>query len=181
MYLDKNTLPSMEDFSQFERMFTEYAKETAQTACLFPKLSMPKLRDAHYAWRDDLSRVGERESRLQGGLDHFKQCGHLTYWLRRIAPVIEYCDLAALWEEPDELYPDEVTMRELLRKYGGEYLSFDFGLQICQFYELERIDRATSGKEPAITMDYLNDICHMFKFKNVSPHAIHLIFKSLFL
>lgn len=181
MEVDVDTLPSMEDFDRFRATFEEFAKATCLGACLFPTISLPRLRDAHHAWRDDLSRVEARESNLSAGLDHFKQCGHLTYWLRRCGPVVEFEDIAALWEEAGGLYKDEEELRDLLRKYGNEYMAFDIGLQICQYYELERTDGKGLENPPIITLEYLIDLCHFLKFKHVSPHSIYLIFRSLLL
>jgi hypothetical protein len=80
----------------------------------------------------------------------------------------------------NDLYPDEDHRREFLRRYGEEYLAFDFGLQICTWYELEKIG-ATRMQPPILSEDFLIDLCHMLKFKHVSPHAMYLIYKSILL
>lgn len=103
MEFNADILPSMAKYARFEEVFVAFAKEIARKACLFPRFSRPRLYTAHYAWRDDLSRVEQRENNLGQGLDHFKQCGHLAYWLRRSSPIVEFEDVAALWEEPGEL------------------------------------------------------------------------------
>lgn len=180
MYIDGATLPSLVDLNKFKETFSEYVKEIADRALLFPKICSMRLYTAHYAWRDDIRRVGDREENLTQGLDHFKQCGHLTYWIRRTSPVIEYIDRATLFESADDLYEDENALRELLSNYGNEYFALDFGLMICRYYEEERLDKQKDKISLSISTDFLIDICHMLKFKNVSPHAIYLIYKSLF-
>ena len=148
MEFDSNILTSMVEYERFEEVFIAFVKETAGKACLFPRCSKPRLYTAHYAWCDDLSRVRDRENNLGEGLDHFKQCGHLAYWLRRSSPVVEYDGLAALWEKPGELYPNEIELRDCLYSYGDQFLAFDLGFQICQYYEYERMGQIEEATFP---------------------------------
>jgi len=178
MQIDGNTLLSMAEFEVFKEKFIAHAKDFARGACLRPIFSLPRLRDAHYAWRDDLSRLTQHEKNLGGGLDHFKQCAHLAYWLRRLYPIADYEDIAAAVGEVDDLYPDEQKRRNFIVKYGSEYLAFDFGFQICSYYALERTDNPMTAA-PELSTEYLVDVCHMLKFKHVSPHSMYLIYKSL--
>ncbi|MEI9930702.1 MAG: hypothetical protein WDM89_09160 [Rhizomicrobium sp.] len=154
--------------------------EFTRPALLSPKFSPARLRDAHYAWRLDIKRVEATEPNLGDGLDHFKQSAHLAYWLRRKSPIVDYHDWAAEIEDLNDLYPDEVERRDLLLRYGEEYLAFDFGLKICTYYELERLDNPRSSV-PKLSKEYIFDVCHMLKFKHVSPHAMYLIYKSILL
>jgi hypothetical protein len=181
MLIQPNILPSIRtDLGNFESVFADYAKETAVGALLIPILSAPRISDAHHAWIDDLKRIEEREVNLGDGLDHFKQCGHLAYWLRRFAPVVDYQDIAKQYTGED-LYANERELRKLLEEYGTEYIAFDLGFQICEYYERERVDRKASVRDIPVDMEYLTTVCHMLKFKHVSPHAIFLIYKSLFI
>jgi hypothetical protein len=180
MLIDQGTLPSFEDFDAFEVAFLGYAKETALDGLLSPVLSKRRLFDAHYAWLDDIKRVANHEPQIDAELDHFKQCGHLAYWLRRQAPVIDLVDIVEAYGEEGGLYAEEEEQRSILEKYSGEYLAFDFGLQICHFYESERLDRE-ERREPRIDLEYLMTVCNFMKFKHVSPHSLFLIYKSLFL
>lgn len=170
----------MAEFISFKATFEIHALEEATKALFSPLFSAARLRDAHTAWRDDLLRLEEREKNLTDGADHFKQCANLAYWLRRMSPVIDYRDLAAAAEGVDDLYPDEVLRREFMTRYGTEFLAFDFGFKICAYYELERLDNPREDV-PFLSQEYLTDVCHMMKFKHVSPHALFLIYKSLFL
>jgi hypothetical protein len=180
MIIDSKTLPSMAVFADFKSNFEAHVKLEVARALLSPVLSLPRLHDAHYAWRDDMLRLEERETKLTEGPDHFKQCANLAYWLRRMSPIVEYHDLAALVEGTDDLYPDEIERREILSKYGTEFLAFDFGFKICQYYELEKIVTPKTSA-PKLSKDYIIDVCHMMKFKHVSPHSMFLIYRSLFI
>lgn len=179
MRVDSNTLPSMAAFDKFKEQFENHVKTEVIKAILIPVLSEPRLMDAHYAWQEDVARLVDREKNLTDGADHFKQCANLAYWLRRMAPVIEYRDIAAEIEGCEDLYEDEKERRKLLRNYGAEFLAFDFGFKICQYYELEKLD-SPRPFAPSISGEYLIDVCHMMKFKHVSPHSMFLVFKSLF-
>jgi len=82
-----------------------------------------------------------------------------------------------------ELVP--ITKKEILDHrrrlfaYSNEYIAFDYGFRLCKTYELLRTNRHDTGFSPNV--DYVDTICYFLKFKNVSPHAIFLIFKSLLL
>lgn len=162
-------------------VFEAHVVEFTRPALLSPIFSEARLRDAHRAWLADLARIRGAEPNLkEAGLDHFKQCAHLAYWLRRKSPIVDYEDWAAKVEGLGDLYSDEVQRRDLLRRYGEEFLAFDFGYKICLYYEMERLENPRS-EPPALTLTHLIDICHMLKFKNVSPHALYLIYKSIFM
>ena len=160
------------------RLLPKSAKLEASRGLLAPVMSETRLADAHYAWRDDISRLEGRERHLVDGADHFKQCANLAYWLRRMSPVIEYKDLSVLVEGGEDMFPDERDRRDIFSKYGMEFLAFDFGFKICQYYELEKLD-SPRPYSPALSGEYLVDVCHMMKFKHVSPHAMFLVYKSI--
>src|SRR5665648_438414 len=99
MEINENTLPSMADFGQFEFIYCNYVKFAYGKALLEPRFSAYRLRDAYHAWRKDLERVTAREDHIEAELDHYKQSAHLSYWLRRCAPVVECENLSELYEE----------------------------------------------------------------------------------
>jgi len=164
--------------SVFHTYFQNYAKEVFFLAKLFPVVSEQRTNDAHAAWCMDIDRVGVNE-RLQDGLDHFKRCGHLAYWLRRSSPVVDAEDIAGMltYAGGSTVTPEEQGFRDLLFEYGNEYLAFDFALQFSLFYERDGASPRAHGLN--ITQDYIRTVCHFLKFKNVSPHALFLIYKSL--
>lgn len=139
--------------------------------------------EAHGAWVNDLTRVGSYEPQLKDGLDHFKQCGHLAFWLRRLGPIID-ADDTTLNLGDAEGYPlsdDEKAFRKLLLGYRNEYLAFDYAFQICLYYEIGQEGGSARASNLHLSREYYQTICQFMKFKNVSPHAMHLILKSLFL
>jgi hypothetical protein len=133
--------------------------------------------EAHTQWRGDLERISEFE--LNDGIpDHFKQAGHLAYWLRRCKPIYELNE--------NKSYPPAGTKedvdfttdgQELLLKYANEYLAFSLGYHICL---LHTITDEKEAKEFRIDKNYLEIVCQFLRNKNVSPHALYLIYRSLF-
>lgn len=183
MRIEKGHLNAILDCDEFVRKFCEYAGGTLATCRLFPHVSKPRVIEAHGAWKNDLTRVGDHEPNLEDGLDHLKQCGHLAFWLRRMSPVVEAHDMT-LNAADAEGYPltlDEVAFRKLLLGYCNEYLAFDYAYQICKYYELGKDGGSARAATIIPTREYYQTACQFLKYKNVSPHAMHLVFKSLFL
>lgn len=183
MDIKAGDLETIEDEARFVHFFADYAKNVLQQARLFPQLSQPRVVEAHGAWLSDLKRVNDHEPQLGGGLDHFKRCGHLAFWLRRMSPVVEAVDTTTNYQDapgPD-LSGDENAFRDLLFGYCNEYLAFDLGFQFCRYYEINKAGGSTRANCLILDEDYLRTTCHFLKYKNVSPHALFLIYKSLFL
>ncbi|MBF0346392.1 MAG: hypothetical protein HQL81_01880 [Magnetococcales bacterium] len=135
-----------------------------------PSLSRQYLEDARRAWIDDISRVSDREMSGEE-LDHFKHASHLCFWLRRMGPILEVLQIDP--GIPPDTVGDKGKELELILKYRNEYLAFQVGLFMCGDFEAD-------DKHPKIDHDYLLTFCHFMRYKHVSPHAIFLIYKSLF-
>lgn len=182
MRIGKGFLPAILDCNVFVEKFGEYAGDVLRTCRLHPVASTPRIIEAYGAWKNDLLRVGEHEPKLNDGLDHFKQCGHLAFWLRRLSPIVEsYDTLQNLGDSQGyPLNDDEKAFRKLLLGYVNEYLAFDYGYQICKYYEIGQEGGSERAQSLAPDREYYQTMCQFLKYKNVSPHAMHLIYKSLF-
>lgn len=186
MIINALTLPAIiDDRETFRRVFLEYAGTAMDAARFCPVPSPPRLYEAHGAWLMDMKRVQQHEPGLHDGLNHFKQCGHLAFWLRRMSPIIELMDVN-FGDSERPMLPTETAFRSLLEGYTNEYLAFDFCYQICKYYETHKTDQEGNSisSERARTLllspDYYKTACHFMKYKNVSPHAMQLIYQSLF-
>lgn len=180
MIIEDGDLEKIEsDEAAFCRFIKGYANDALFEARLMPIFSELRLAEVFSAWRDDLNHVVAYEPHLDA-LDHFKRCGHLTYWLRRRTPLIEATDIRGLitFEGGQILSKDQEDFRDLLFAYGNEYLAFDVGYQFCKFYEQHL--GSPRAEHLVLSSDYIQTVCHFLKFKNVSPHAMFLIFKSMF-
>ena len=100
-----------------------------------------------------------------------------------MSPIVEAIDLTQ--NEADAPgYPisrDEEAFRDLLFGYHNEYMAFEIGYQFCRFYELSDPMPSQRADSLILTDDYYKTMCHFLKYKTVSPHAMFLIYKSLFL
>jgi hypothetical protein len=180
MRITRTTLDAIKDRDEFRDTFADYAEGVLGSVRFFPILSKPRIYEAHGAWINDLKRVQDREQHLIDGLDHFKQCGHLAFWLRRTTPVAELQDLDFGSSELP-LRPREKELRGILLGYHNEYLAFDLGYQLCKYYEVKHLDKPSErARDLVLSPDYYQTVCHFMKYKNVSPHALHLIYKSIF-
>lgn len=170
------------DEDHFVRTYCEYAESVLRQARLYPKFAKLRIIEAHGAWTNDLHRVTANEANLEDGMDHFKRCGHLTFWLRRMSPLVEALDLTLNLGDAEghPLAADEKAFRELLFGYANEYLAFDFGYQFCLYYERAKPGGSQRAQNMVLNEDYLRTMCHFLKYKTVSPHAVFLVFKSLF-
>ncbi|MEH2481544.1 hypothetical protein V1282_004901 [Nitrobacteraceae bacterium AZCC 2146] len=183
MRIQKGILDAIQDCEEFLHSFCEYSEGALLSCRLLPVISKPRLIEAHGAWVNDLSRVGAHEPNLEDGLDHFKRCGHLSFWLRRMGPIVEALDTTKNLGDSAgyDLSRDEIDFRELLLGYCNEYIAFDFSYQICKYYEMGKVPPSPRATAIAPSREYFQTMCQFLKYKNVSPHAMHLIFKSLFL
>lgn len=143
-------------------------------AGLIADIDTTRLYEAFVLWKNDLDRVKTFELPDSDELDHLKQSAHLAYWLRRVSPIlsIQYAE-----ENSTE---QEIAEQELLFKYGNQYCAYHLGFRICAYFEANRVDSEIYSSDYDLNHDYKVVVSHFLKTKNVSPHALFLIYKSLF-
>lgn len=133
-----------------------------------------RLEFAFERWKEDLVRA----SALDMGekpLDHFKRLGYLVYWLKRVAPVIEIdTDISNL----EQLSESDRYYAEFLYRFVNEHLAFSLGFEICCFFEcaIQSKDKKAFGYDSK----FIHDLHTSMQRKNISPHAIMFIYRSLF-
>lgn len=182
-------MPAHEDTGYIEQLFDwdffneEVSYKIYTTAAELGVLctwSKARSKDAHLNWLQDLRRLEEMEDEI-GKPDHIKCASHLIYWLRRMSPISSFTI--------DEGCSDTDPSVEFLLKYGREYLAFNFGYEIARTYECN-IKHRNLGPESFSLQSSMSDvksndfvICvsHVLKLKNISPHAITIILKAVFL
>lgn len=168
----------LDDQDVFIATFKEYYRGCYAPYALEPLFAVSRLRDAHLFWQKDLLRVSKIE--YEGmPLDHFKRCGHLCYWLRRSSPIIEAQEILS----PKDRHLNDFV-KTMLFRYANEFTAFYAGFRICKYFEIKRTDGGTWHTLHLDNLDidaeYFHTICHFLKEKNVSPHALYLIYLSLF-
>lgn len=141
-----------------------------------PVMQERRLDDAWGAFCHDKKHASDSlHSKSKNEADHFKLSGILAYWLRRCAPVY---DLRVLHGG----YKSDPFLEELLNRYPSEFPAFNLGLYICSSFQTEQIGNPSSDV-PDIeenNFDYYKDICFLLKRKNLSPHSLGMIYRSLF-
>lgn len=179
MLIAKTIFDEIQDQHEFRRAVVSHAEEFCiDGAMLIPVVSPSRLCDAHRYWMADIKRLSLS---LPNGNspDHFKQAAHLTYWLRRQGPVIDYRETNSIQDGGgDTPSPTQKECRDLLFEYGSEYLAFDIGYQICKYFESHKV--SAMDVQFDLGEEYIRTISCFLKEKNVSPHALFLVFKSLF-
>ena len=133
------------------------------------QLSEIKLLDAQEYWRNDLDRLMIDESVEP---DHLKHAGWLCHWLRKKSVISSL-----------KVYQED-RLTDVFENNFNEVVAFAIGLKLVIFYECcERglsddaiVASAGTGLNVA---NLLRDVSVYLSHKNVSPHAIYLIYKSL--
>jgi hypothetical protein len=136
----------------------------------------------HYV--KDVSRVSNNEYNGKP-LDHYKRAGLLCYWLRRCPPIAEFGNNADFLLSGVKLRSPN-TLETI---HGNQWAAFDIGFRICRFFQAFRNDTRQNAAERAkierISLqgeaEYLQDLCYILSDKNMSPHAIGIIYRSLFI
>ncbi len=139
--------------------------------------------DAYFQWEQDLRRVESMEDKV-GIADHLKCAAHLIYWLRRSSPIDGFTMGAT------EFSDKKITpAKEFMALYGREYLAFDLGYRAAQLYECKLHNRdlpaasfpLSSSLSDVPKRDFIESTCHVMKTKMLSPHALLVILKAIFL
>lgn len=133
-----------------------------------------RLLEAYVLWLNDLDRVKQFEMHGSIELDHFKQAAHLSYWLRRVAPILSVQNAEEGKSKQSE------ALYKVLVKYGNQYCALDLGFHLCGFFEANRVGSKIYSSDYELDNDFSLAVSHFLKTKNVSPHAMFLIFKSMF-
>lgn len=75
---------------------------------------------------------------------------------------------------------DVINNRKMLFAYGNEFLSFTFGFIFAKAYEEQKLkELGTSNVIAFPSLGYVNELCYIFKFKNISPQAVYMIYRAL--
>lgn len=162
------TIPKEEWFAT--AMVEAYADIADRYACEV-WLSERRLLEAHNLWEQDLTNMSITDSEEP---DHFKQAGFLAYWLRRRVVVERSAEAEG---KPEVIYRDDFL------QYANEWCSFLVGFHICLPFEAGRTpttERLHELRTIRLRPQYLRDIAVLLHHKNVSPHSLYLIYRSLF-
>ena len=136
-----------------------------------------RLKSAHKLWHEDLNRSAQND--MGGGhLDHFKHAGYLAFWIRRATPVIRIDFDKSKY---DRLSASDKYYVDFLIQFSNEHLAFTLGYEICLFFECYRVGMPLDPKAFGYSSAFAHDMNSTLKRKNMSPHALNLIYRALFM
>src|SRR5438874_2876380 len=120
-------------------------------------------------------------------LDHFKHASFIAFWLRRMLPINQSLVVSKYKSVPEDT--DANDDQKFFLRYGSELCALLIGFQICVFYEAGKTpqgaadlhpDRLQNLKNYRLPQQTIADFVMILKHKNISPHALYLLYKSLF-
>lgn len=171
--INSDFFTKIQDEAEFSRfVLSEFEYEASQGA-LKPICVPDLMHDAYQSYLWDIERLDGNMPRSSSP-NHFKSCGYLAYWLRRNSPIM-------MWEETEKkenLSDEQKFYRDVTFELGRAYHAFKLGYGICRHFEMHQ--GSSSKSQFLIDMDYIKTICYLMKYKNVSPHAMGVIYRSLF-
>lgn len=159
-------------------LFDEVMCDELDSICSYfgcePEPIRINLLEAQEFWVDDIDNVAiEEDEKTQERLepDHFKHAGWLCHWLRKKRPIGRL------------IIHDESKLQKYFEESYNEVCAFIIGLKIALFYECcERKmddDAIVRVTQIGFLTEILPDIALYLNHKNVSPHAIYMIYKSI--
>jgi len=144
-------------------------------------LTERRTHEAYDFWKHDLFRLLKDGESIR--LDQYKRAGFLCFWLRRRIVVDEIAPI------PNADLPPGNAREKLKRylpdfmQYGNEICAFTLGYHFCLRFaasssESSELDTIVDAYKLAPTL--LKEIAVYLKVKNVSPHALYLMYKLIF-
>lgn len=155
-------------------------------------LSERRIGDAHDYWLGDVERTLTSSTDDETTeLDHFKHGAFIAFWLRRLVIIND------IWFRPEdhatsiagESVPSVAQIQ--FYRFGNEICALYAGFFICLAYETyAKTERLRQGDVTRVITDatYVqaipdtirNEYPKLLKHKNVSPHALYMLYRSLF-
>lgn len=180
------------DFNQFFEIFSYNAIEIGDGFGLHPHISKSSLSRMHRLYLEDLKRVLKHGiARGSDELDHFKQAALLCFWFRRTSPIhrlkpnLNPIEKAALESDPQgNLLLGTLNYRD----YPNEITAFLIGARICMYFEdsvigneinIDMVIQEDIGIYDIIA-DNMREIGAILQSKNISFHALYIMYKFLF-
>ena len=135
-------------------------------------LSATRVEEARVHWARDLPRIDIEGSKTP---DHFKNAGFLAYWLRRRVVV----------EIASRVGKGGTDKQTHFIGFANEICAFVVGFRLSLYFHYRR--RIESGPDASkflvnieLQDDLRHDVVTLLRHKEVSPHALYLIFAALF-
>lgn len=152
-------------------------------------MSVRRLGEAYDFWREDHTRTLSEGIQTSVSLDHFKHASFIAFWLRRMLPINQTLIHSKYQSIPDDR--NATDNQKFFFRYGNELCALLIGFMICLFYEASYIaanqevlqlvpNRLDCIRQYRLPPEIISDFVMIMKHKNMSPHALYLLYKSLF-
>ena len=177
--------------NHFFNEFVKYQYDSSLSKTrIKPYISEYSCNLAYARFKEDCGRMHATELDGIGDLDHFKQVSFLVFWLRRFSPVYD-----VTVETPDTTTRVRVRSeapKEVEYFFLNQNISFDIGFRILRYWESMREDSAEIYGRQVDVFDFkglgdeirykplLKDLIRTLATKSISPHAIWMIYRTLF-
>lgn len=185
----------------FAECMTAFAIDIGASFGCDIEVSASRLLDTYDHWQGDVNRAASENFPENGipldeeiqpiELDHLKHAGFITFWIRRSVPIQNISKQS----NPIKSVSDRMMQR--FYAFSNELFAVRVGLGICLSYEARIVREEIEKSGKILTIDQRNqslfisrrlsnwnlirDYLHILKHKNISPHAIYLIYKTLFI
>lgn len=177
----------------FQKAIVQFIQRTAEVFGCHVTLSARRLDEAHDFWIGDVKRtLNTATTEDTTELDHFKHAAFIAFWLRRLVPIN---DIYFLNESrvpsaagADNTAPTDAQIN--FYRFGNELCALCVGFYICLAYETYAMAmREASDSTPviydgvgvkALPSNFLWEYPGLLKHKNVSPHGMYMLYRSLF-
>lgn len=188
LLFNADIVPRLKDREFFKRAFSQFCMLTANQYGCEVTISDRRMGEAYDFW------IGDVERALQNGtdeetteLDHFKHAAFIAFWLRRLIPINDIWFQATAGNDGCGASAPQVRFS----RYGNEICALSAGFMICLSYELAAMEeRETHGQKTQVISDavavkelprhFLSEYPKLLKHKNLSPHSMYMLYRSLF-
>lgn len=179
----------------FKRAIAQFYIRVAETHGCNVVLSDRRIGEAYDFWMDDVERVlGNDVPDDTVALDHFKHAAHLAFWLRRHIPINDVAFRAEMQVvehtvSGERRIPTKAQVE--FATYGNELCALLVGFYICLAYEVCAMAKRDPKKGATTVVSdgigvkrlpshFQAEFPRLLKHKPVSPHALYMLYRSLF-
>lgn len=188
--LRPDVVDQLSDYEWFRTAITLAYRDVAKTYGCVPIMSGEKLLQTYDIFWDDVEN-GRKRHLAEGTvtLNQHKVSAYLTFWLRRMNPLIETRIVQTLsdrqsWEQGTDRFEKKV---EDFLLCGNEIAAFNIGMKISQY--LTVIEKPAGNVAPIREMDSLDiaqiddetilEFAKILKYKNISAHSLIMVFQMM--
>ncbi|WP_298362532.1 hypothetical protein [uncultured Litoreibacter sp.] len=163
----------------FLEVIDQAAKAVASKCGFEIELHPTRIQEAQDLWIEDIQSL-TLDKKIGGETVRaceYKQSSFLTYWLRRRLVVYSV--------SPKN--PGDRDFDTLFKEYPSEYVALSIGLKLAAFHRFASAPNfhgdalaEISDKGDDMLFSLMHDALVLLHHKNVSPHALYLVFKALY-